>query len=432
MMVDPGFVSGLVGYGITKSLDEVLKWLKQSLSFPKEYLALESRLVRIRPMVEAIEDDASPGSASHQPEVGKWVDDLKTLLDDLKKLLDEGSDFKKGRLNEPLKKRKFVADLAKLTERFDALLRDGVLVTLVKLDSVLAKKESADETADYLEKLSQLLQTTADKQASVTQRNHDSIMEVLLMLAKKVDDIGYMQHLVQGLGIQDRQWISSSAPVDHPLASTLKELSERTGRDKRCKVKLEIAEPTDNPPNRFRPPREIVPDKPAQASPSDHRGRAVEGGFEVHNDTKVQLTFEVTFSDAWFFYILQVDHAAEGTTPEIFFPKSVGEEEDYNQLLSQRNKEKRVFPRQAFYEDDPLSLKLVRSNIAATDSYDRVSLYVLVVNTCLTPDRKSSDAITIEDVENALNRMLPQELDSKNIIVKHFQFDLKPSQSQLQ
>jgi len=62
MMVDPGFVSGFIGYGITKSLDEVLKWLKQSLLFPKEYLALESRLVHIKPMVEAIEHDASPGS----------------------------------------------------------------------------------------------------------------------------------------------------------------------------------------------------------------------------------------------------------------------------------------------------------------------------------------------------------------------------------
>lgn len=426
-MVDPGFVSSFIGYGITKSLDEVQKWLKKIQAFPEEYFALESRLVRIRPLVEAIEQ------ASHQPGVGKWVDDLKTLLDDSNTLLKEASVLKKRTWQESRKKSKFFDDVAKLTGRYDTLLKDGVLVQLVKVDSGLAKNQStAYEIANCLEKYSQSSQTIADEHASETQRKFDSIMEELHALSKKVDaDTGYRQHLFQGLGIQDQQWSRSSAlvnqPIDHPLASTLGELAEKTGRDKRCNVKLEIADPTDNPPNEFRPPREIVPSKPAQASAPDHRGRAVEGGFEVHNYTKVQLTFEVAFSDDWFFYILQVDHAAEGSTPKIFFPKRVGEEEDYN-LLPRRNKKKRVFPSNYLYEDDPLSLKLERTNIVAADSYDRVSLYVLVVNTSLTPDHEPSDAITIEDVENALERMLPQELHAKNVIVKRFQFDLKPSQ----
>jgi hypothetical protein len=136
------------------------------------------------------------------------------------------------------------------------------------------------------------------------------------------------------------------------------------------------------------------------------------------------------------------------------------------------SKVKRVFPRKSRHGDDPRSLKQIRSNNAPADSCDRVSLYLLVVSSCLTPgtnfdltwwllkscttlsialsfclwlnrwrliklyilnlklnctDHKPNQAITIEDVDNFLTR---EELDSENVIVKYFQFDIRPAQLQ--
>jgi hypothetical protein len=97
-------------------------------------------------------------------------------------------------------------------------------------------------------------------------------------------------------------------------------------------VNLEIAESTDRP-GQFHPPLDIMPCEPEpSAAPPDHRGTAVEGGYEVNNDTSVQFTFEVTFADTWFFYILCLDRTAEGSRPVIAFLACVGNEDDYNAL----------------------------------------------------------------------------------------------------
>jgi len=205
---------------------------------------------------------------------------------------------------------------------------------------------------------------------------------------------------------------------EDPLASKLKSLSRKTRRDKRCKVNVEIAELTGSRREPFHPPSDM-----ASEPDPDGRGRVVVGGYEVNNDTSVRLKIEVTWQDTWFFYVITRDESIKGSKPELCYPLIMLDDGEAENCLSRRSGA-RMFPYGQQYDDDPVSLKIQRSSEAPADACDPVFLYLVVVKSCLTPDHKPNQEITIEDVSKFLNGT--EEPDSNSIIVKQYQFDIRP------
>ncbi len=252
----------------------------------------------------------------------EWLKQVKDLLEEAEDLLQICSTLL-GRTSctNIWSEWKYSKKLSNLTNRIkECVLEHAALAALPRMEAVrivlLKLFEKTDPLSKKTEDLAEMYEGSSLEHRNLLQAMNEEYKKLLHDTI-----VEFSKYMVP----KDEQWDCGAFtnPSEDPLASKLKTLSDRTGRDRRCKVNLEIAELTDRP-GQFHPPLDIVPCEPEpSAAPPEHRGTAVEGvegGYEVNSDTSVQFTFEVTFADTWFFYILCLDRTAEGSRPVIAFP----------------------------------------------------------------------------------------------------------------
>jgi len=90
-MADPGFVPGLIGVGIQKTIDQIFRHINIALRYRKELTDLKDKLMRIEPIIKEIEH-CQLALNQHKDEpsaVNKWLKDLQALLEQASRIVHQ-------------------------------------------------------------------------------------------------------------------------------------------------------------------------------------------------------------------------------------------------------------------------------------------------------------------------------------------------------
>jgi TolA-binding protein len=146
-----------------------------------------------------------------------------------------------------------------------------------------------------IENLSGRIEELANAYQESTEKDRQMYLLVEEM-RQELQKMNPVHDALQNNNVQQQSQPTSPVP-EHPLVSRLKGLCKKTGRDKSCRVKLEIAAPD----GRFHVPREIATSE--EPEPPADRGKVVKGSFEVDNDSRVRLTIDVDFGEKRLFFL---------------------------------------------------------------------------------------------------------------------------------
>lgn len=236
-----------------------------------------------------------------------WLRQVELILKEVETLLETCVDVKYYAVASKLKLSKENSSISSRIK--DCFLEGAPAALLAKIYAIEGVVTSRIENlSGRIEELANAYQESTEK---------DRQMYLLIEeMRQELQKMNPVHDALQNNNVQQQSQPTSPVP-EHSLVSRLKGLCKKTGRDKSCRVKLEIAAPG----GRFHVPREIATSE--EPEPPADRGKVVKGSFEVDSDSSVRLTIDVDFGEKRLLYILSLDHASPATEPELFLKQGI-------------------------------------------------------------------------------------------------------------
>lgn len=79
--MDPGFVPALIGYAVSQSIENVIRFVSQAVRRKERCRKLGEKLKKLLPRVQKIEEQVNNGQRRYEGAVRDWLDNLKATAD---------------------------------------------------------------------------------------------------------------------------------------------------------------------------------------------------------------------------------------------------------------------------------------------------------------------------------------------------------------